>query len=498
MSELKTILEGHPADIPTNRGEILRCIAILEEEQRRLENTSKVLSQLMDTVDAQHQNVYRTSVLYNSRLVPINRLSSEILQEILRYCYPPSEMWHNFWVFEQVSRRWRHVALGCVELWSYLHINRYSLERYRARYPLVMIDRWLRRSAQSALHIDFQAFDHTQYNSLSSSMFILLLRDCQRWKTLNLRFFNNIDAGILAALETIRGRFLLLQSVQIHVSGSNVAPGATIQAFSYAPRLSRLVLNCQHHLRTNISSYSITSLSIDDSRALTSIALPHLQDLGVEGCLKADTFSNVVEFIRRSGCTNLKSLRTYYVSSDRTLCWAGGEEEVFRLLPSLESLKLGADRKEIFHGVLPYLLVSDQNTHLPNLRKLAICTCFRSQKAGLNMTPLLVEVLEGRRQNGTTANIEVFIWEGLDIDMMLEPFQVRMKQLEDDGLAIILARGALLPGFTASDNPGSFDEDEEGDEEGDESEEEDEEDWDGSEDEDIENGDEEEGGSDSG
>ncbi|KAF8651505.1 hypothetical protein AX16_004717 [Volvariella volvacea WC 439] len=439
MSEVKNILDSHPADMPVHRDDVLRHLALLEDEQSRLTRTSEFLSQLQDTVDTQLQNVYRTMIIYNPELVPINRLSIEILRRIFSYCFPPTEVRCNFWAFERVSRRWRRAILGCAELWSYLHISGTVLWWSKTRDPLGMVDTWLKRSAQSPLDIFFGRFEYNR-NDHALSLFFMILQHCRRWKTVTLQCsMGPSDPEILPALGTMRGKFPLLRSLYIHIFPwgygtitSTAAPYA-IQAFSDAPNLSKMTLShFNRFFRVIVASNSVTSLSINDPKFLEDLTLPNLQELEISGHAGYNMSPTVVEFLQRSGCKNIKSLRAHYYSNIEML----GVEEVFGSLPSLESLGLFLYNKELIRNILPHLRISGQQVPLPNLCDLTLST--NHAPVAVDAVFTLVEVLEERRRNnGMTTNLRKFSWLCFrGTSEIVNLLRRELKWLHDDGLSI--------------------------------------------------------------
>ncbi|KAF8646932.1 hypothetical protein AX16_007024 [Volvariella volvacea WC 439] len=367
MSSVNSFLSNHPSEVQTDCIVILRCLTLLEDERARLENALTSISRLWTVVDTQRQNVDRTISLYKAALAPINRLPMEVLQEVFLYCFPPRERAvGNLWALERVSRRWRHAALACAELWSDICITSNSLRWYNARDPVGMINTWLQRSRQYPLTVTFCSFSK---KPAPFSMFAPLLQHCHRWRSLSLSI--DFDSTIVAALESMRGKFPMLRSLELFFSYDAHRETTIMDAFSDSKRLSSMCLHYTHHYKLNALPDSLTSLTVATSNLLRDITAPHLKDLTIDGWggdLDDDEIiPNTLGFIQRSSCT----LESLFLNVGDAPLDPRELGEIFQLQPKLKSLELWCEGSSLF-SISACLSASGELVPLPELNQLTI------------------------------------------------------------------------------------------------------------------------------
>ena len=190
-------------------------------------------------------------------LSPVRKLNDDLLYEIFSHFAMPTPTENNWislddalptslnqtlepWVFSQVSRSWRDVAISCPKLWQNVTISLGYSDNFNhpQAYPLTL---QLERSANVPLYISLSASPdvHTQ-----SPTFQLLLASCNRWKHLLLR----LEPVGMSLLTPLKGLLPNLQKVYLppslartHCTALHHAPNLT-SIVGWAPFIAPILL----------------------------------------------------------------------------------------------------------------------------------------------------------------------------------------------------------------------------------------------------------------
>ncbi|KAJ7806787.1 hypothetical protein B0H14DRAFT_3882250 [Mycena olivaceomarginata] len=226
---------------------------------------------------------------------PVKRLPVETLLAIFWMCskpFPPTvALWADrekhrhahapLFAVSQVCARWHDIVMGTASLWS-------------------TIDFPQERGAGSALHVVLPP-----RGAASTKAVDVLVKHSQRWKTATF-------TGRFPGLERLsKGRFPVLESLELHLVEIQMVAPATGDLFHVAPKLKRLVI----------------------SESLLRLARPHLQQLQTLECIGV-TLPKVTSAL--SSMAGLSSGTTCRLVLQ--LVWSGSQRRIPYLSPTLSNV----------------------------------------------------------------------------------------------------------------------------------------------------------------
>ncbi|KAJ7263953.1 hypothetical protein C8J57DRAFT_420627 [Mycena rebaudengoi] len=197
---------------------------------------------------------------------PVGRLPVEILLAIFRMCskpFPPTVgLWADrekrrhahapLFAVSQVCARWHAIVMGTASLWSTIDFPEGVWEDLHPEKMMTLLKTVIERGAGSALQVVLPP-----RGVASTKAVDLLVKHSQRWKTAT------FTGRFLGLGRLSKGRFPLLESLQLHLVEIQMAAPATGDLFHVAPKLKRLVI----------------------SELLLRLARPHLQQLQTLECI---------------------------------------------------------------------------------------------------------------------------------------------------------------------------------------------------------------------
>lgn len=245
-------------DVPsTQEQKILRTalhkaehtLSDLDKENDRLEAAKRELEASIDDVQQRRHETIALIKFNVSLSSCIRQFPREIIAEIILHAlnHYNGDTWpipatfdtHNGpWKFSQVSTLWREVALSLTQIWSFMDLNRYSMNM---RNPDAIISIMHRRSVERPLTIRFEKLD---FKDVSLSVAKIIMEQCDRWKYVHCFLIPHgplCDAvrGNVPALE----RLVLESPDGIRAVLGHLRPGSIVtDVFEIAPRLRHITL----------------------------------------------------------------------------------------------------------------------------------------------------------------------------------------------------------------------------------------------------------------
>ncbi|KAI3603799.1 hypothetical protein WG66_006684 [Moniliophthora roreri] len=223
----------------------------------------------LETMNSERQRLKARLRKYRTVLHPIRRLPNELITRIFRLCddtdisdprvikdcdtehsleYPGSlDTKQAPWVFTQVCRKWRNIALSVPRLWNRVDLRWCYSERVREYHPALepLLALQLQCCSNQPLSVSYygQAMVYNRRSKYSDNERLLMLL-CSRslqWSTAYLGFG---DTGGLRPFVSYGGLFPALKS--LHIDLPIHYPQIPFQVFQVAPRLRELTITGDH------------------------------------------------------------------------------------------------------------------------------------------------------------------------------------------------------------------------------------------------------------
>ncbi|KAJ6467939.1 hypothetical protein DFH09DRAFT_1223060 [Mycena vulgaris] len=245
---------------------------------------------------------------------PVRRLPVEILLAIFRICskpFPPTvALWADrekhrhahapLFAVSQVCARWHEIVMGTASLWSTIDFPQGVWEDLHPEKMTALLKTVIERGAGSALRVVLPP-----RGTASTKAVDLLVKHSVRWNTAAF-------TGRFPGLERLsKGRFPLLESLELHLVEIQMAAPATGDLFHVAPKLKRLVV----------------------SESLLRLARPHLQQLQTLEYVGI-TLSKVTPAL--SSMAGLSPGTTCRLALQ--LVWSGSQRRIPYLTPTLSNV----------------------------------------------------------------------------------------------------------------------------------------------------------------
>ncbi|KAF8202709.1 hypothetical protein K438DRAFT_2015274 [Mycena galopus ATCC 62051] len=245
---------------------------------------------------------------------PVRRLPVEILLAIFRICskpFPPTvALWADrqkhrhahapLFAVSQVCARWHDIVMGTASLWSTIDFPQGVWEDLHPEKMISLLNTVIERGAGSALRVVLPP-----RGAASTKAVDLLMKHSMRWKTAAF-------TGRFPGLDRVsRGRFPLLESLELHLVEIQMPATATASLFHVAPKLKRLVI----------------------SESLLRVARPHLPQLQTLECVGI-TLPKVTSAL--SSMAGLSSGTTCRLALQ--LVWSGSQRRIPYLTPTLSNI----------------------------------------------------------------------------------------------------------------------------------------------------------------
>ncbi|KAF7368517.1 F-box domain-containing protein [Mycena venus] len=284
---------------------------------------------------------------------PVRCLPVEILLAIFRICskpFPPTvALWADrekhrhahapLFAVSQVCARWHDIVMGTPSLWSTIDFPQGVWEDLHPEKVTALLKTVIERGAGSALRVVLPP-----RGTASTKAVDLLVKHSVRWNTA-------VFTGRFPGLERLsKGRFPLLESLELHLVDIHVAGPTTGDLFHVAPKLKRLVV----------------------SESLLRLARPHLQQL------------QTLEYVGVTLSKVTAALSSMASLSPGTTCrlvlqlvWSGSQRRIPYLTPTLSNvgtLSIEFPQPSCAPDVTDILA----NLTLPCLENLTFCSDFSS------------------------------------------------------------------------------------------------------------------------
>ncbi|KAJ7447545.1 hypothetical protein B0H11DRAFT_2082592 [Mycena galericulata] len=250
-----------------------------------LQSISEAEIALSSGEDDQAQYLRSYISLLSSRLAPIRRLPFDVLSAIfmdssLHNSIPDPDSsllaGRGSDPLTAVSFHWRATAISTPKLWSIFSVSLYGNDNAQR-----LLQLYLDRSKNCPLSLQIRAIGKGQVHS---GLLRTILGSCACWSKLNLRVD---DPGLMACFAAVRGRLHCLEQLSLRIRGltkNNTDTEEKMDAFEFAPKLTRLALNipCSAFPQLPVAQIQSLTISTPDSLPLVT-KFPNLIFLSCTG-----------------------------------------------------------------------------------------------------------------------------------------------------------------------------------------------------------------------
>ncbi|KAJ7761263.1 hypothetical protein DFH07DRAFT_815851 [Mycena maculata] len=325
-THIRELLRAHaepPEHLQSTISELSAELTRYNNERARYDKEIARLQAVLSAVESEHATLlaeraalqaYYDDCQGLSLRSPVRRLPVEILLAIFRIGskpFPPTvALWADrekhrhahapLFAVSQVCARWHDIVMGTASLWSTIDFPQRVWEDLHPEKMTALLKTVIERGAGSALRVVLPPRGTASTNAVD-----LLVKHSVRWKTAAF-------TGRFPGLERLsKGRFPLLESLELHLVETQMAAPATGDLFHVAPKLKRLVI----------------------SELLLRLARPHLQQLQTLEYVGV-TLPKVTSAL--SSMAGLSPMTTCRLALQ--LVWSGSQRRIPYLTPTLSNV----------------------------------------------------------------------------------------------------------------------------------------------------------------
>ncbi|KAJ7347190.1 hypothetical protein DFH08DRAFT_867543 [Mycena albidolilacea] len=325
-THIRDLLRAHaepPEQLQSTISELSAELTRYDNERARYDKEIARLRAVLSAVESEHATLLSERVVLQayyddcqglSLRSPVRRLPVESLLAIFWMClkpFPPTvALWADrerhchahapLFAVSQVCARWHDIVMGTPSLWSTIDFPQRVWEDLHPEKMTALLKTVIERGAGSALHVVLPP-----RGTASTKAVDLLVKHSVRWKTAAF-------TGRFSGLDRLsKGRFPLLESLELHLVDFHPAAPTTGDLFHVAPNLKRLVV----------------------SESLLRLARPHLPQL------------QTLEYVGVTLPKLTSALSSMAALSDGTTCrlalqlvWSGSQRRIPHIAPTSSNI----------------------------------------------------------------------------------------------------------------------------------------------------------------